>query len=118
MRPHSWRLPAAAIACAGTVLLASCVAVEPRPPGVPRSIVFGVTPVYPRSFDIVAASNRRTAPEILKQAWRKKAEMVANGRRFKSTELVVHDTEAYVPTGQPALPRKARRVSGTITLLE
>lgn len=95
--------------------LASCAATEPRPPGVPRSVAFAVTPLYPRSYEIVAGSQRRISPEILREAWRQKALMVAAGRRFKTNQLVVHDTET-VPYG--GWPLGGRTVTGTITLLD
>jgi hypothetical protein len=95
--------------------LTSCVATEPRPPGVPRSILFFVTPLYPHSFEITAHGSRGTAAEVLKDAWRKKALMTAAGHRFNATELVVHDSET-VPSG--GLPMQRRIVTGTITLLD
>ena len=95
--------------------LTSCVAQEPRPPGVPRSIIFFVTPLYPRSYEITANGSRRTSPELLKEAWHKKAQMAAGGHRFKATELVVHDTET-VPPG--SWPIRQRTVTGTISLLD
>ncbi len=110
-------LAAGAALCAA-LLLAGCVTAEPRPDGVSRSIVFAVTPVYPRSFDIVAAGPRRRQPSELRDAWHKKAQMVANGRRFKASPLIVRDTE-FIPSGySPALPIQQRTVSGTITLAE
>jgi hypothetical protein len=95
--------------------LTSCVATEPRPPGVSRSIMFFVTPIYPHDFEIVANGSRGTSAEVLKDAWRKKALMTAAGHRFKATELVVHDTES-VPSG--GFPIGRRTVTGTITLLD
>ena len=93
--------------------LTSCVATEPRPPGVPRSIIFSVTPLYPHSYEIIAGSSRGISPERLRDAWQRKARMVAGDRRFKATELVVHDTE----TGAGRWPLQRRTVTGTITLL-
>ena len=101
---------AAALFC-----LTSCVAQEPRPPGVPRSIIFFVTPLYPHSYEITALGSRRTSPEALKDAWRKKAQMAAGSHRFKATELVVHDTEE-VPSG--SWPIRKRTVTATIILLD
>lgn len=95
--------------------LTSCVATEPRPPGVPRSIIFFVTPLYPHSYEITAVGSRRTAPELLKEAWRKKAQMAAGGHRFKATDLVVHDTETEAPQTWPI---RRRTVTATITLLD
>ena len=96
------------------VCLTSCVAQGPRPPGIPRSIGFFVTPLYPHSYEIVAVGSRGVAPEAFKDAWRKKAQMVAGNRRFKPTELVLHDTE----TVQSGWPIGQRTVTGTITLLD
>lgn len=95
--------------------LTSCVAQEPRPAGVSRSIMFFVTPLYPHSFEITAHGSRGTSAEVLKDAWRKKAQMTAAGHRFKATELVVHDSET-VPSG--GWPIQRRIVTGTITLLD
>jgi hypothetical protein len=112
---HSAALAVAAFCCA--TLLTGCVTAEPRPAGVPRGILFSATPVYPRSFDIVALGSRRMSAEVLKDAWHKKAAMVAEGRRYKASSLTVHDTEA-IPSGGygVVLPQQARRVSGTISL--
>jgi hypothetical protein len=98
---------------AALVCLTSCVAQEPRPPGVPRSVAFFVTPLYPHSYEITAVSSRGVAPEALKDAWRKKVQMVAGDHRFKATEPVVHDTE----TVQTGWPIRQRTVTGTITLV-
>ena len=92
-------------------------AVEPRPVGVSRFIGFQVDPVYPKSYDIAAFALHsiwgHCSVEELKMAWQKKAVMVANGRKFKVTKLVVHDSEDDLAAGWPM---KTRSVSGTITL--
>ena len=99
-------------------LLPGCATVEPRPAGVPRGVTFFVTPVYPSSFEIVAGGSRRFSAELLRDAWQKKAAEVASGRRFKSSSLVVRDTE-FIPSGYGAAwPVQSRTVSGTMTLLE
>ena len=105
---------AGVLVAAALFYLTSCVVPEPRPAGVPRSILFAVTPLYPHSYEIIAGSSRGISPEVLKDAWRKKARMVAGARRFKATELVVHDTE----TDAGRWPMKRRTVRGTITLLD
>jgi len=99
------------------VFLTSCVTPEPRPEGVSRGVAFSVTPLYPNSFEIVASSSRVRDAQELKEAWQKKAVMVANGRRFKITSPpTAHAGESYVsPYGTPVL---IRRVEGTITLLD
>ncbi|HZE57531.1 MAG TPA: hypothetical protein VE031_06735 [Chthoniobacterales bacterium] len=99
---------------AALVCLTSCVVQEPRPPGVSRSIAFFVTPLYPHSNEIVVVSLRGVSPDVLKDAWRKKARMVAGDRRFKTTELVVHDSE----TVQGGWPMGRRTVTGTMTFLD
>ncbi len=104
--------------CCLALLLTGCVTLEPRPAGISRSIFYSVTPVYPRSFDIVAAGPRRREAAELRDAWQAKAAMVANGRRFKASPLVVRDTE-YIPSGYgAALPIQRRTVTGTMTLVE
>ena len=108
----------AAVALWSVFLFTGCATVEPRPEGVSRGIRFAVTPVYPRSFDIVASGTRRRDAAELRDAWHKKAAMVANGRRFKASELVVRDTE-FIPAGYGGgLPIQRRTVSGSVTLLE
>ena len=62
-------------------------------------------------------TRRRDAAE-LRDAWHAKAAMVANGRRFKTSALVIRDTE-FIPSGYgAALPIQRRTVSGTVTLAE
>ena len=95
------------------VFLVGCATPEPRPPGVGRGINFLVTPLYPNSFEITAAGSRLRDTNELKDAWRKKAVMVANGRPFKvSMPPVVHDNESDFGGG----PLLMRNVTGTITL--
>ncbi len=105
----------AAIFC----LTSAVSAGEPRPPGVSRFISFSVLPLYPRSFEITASSYHsiygHSGIEELKEAWQKKALMVAIGHRFKTSPLVVHDNETDLGT---YLPLKTRSVTATITLLD
>src|SRR3954447_10941554 len=63
----------------GFVLMTSCAPVEPRPEGVGRGIIFSVTPLYPHSYEIVAGGSRLRDATELKEAWHKKAVMVAKG---------------------------------------
>jgi hypothetical protein len=101
------------------LFLMGCAATEPRPAGVSRFISFSVAPVYPNSFDITAASLHSIYGHFgldeLKEAWRKKALEVANGRKFKTSPLAVHDSEQDMTGG---LPQKFRSVTGTITLID
>ena len=107
-----------AAALAFALLFSGCATTEPRPSNVPRGVNFFVTPVHPRSFDIVASGSRKVPADVLKDAWHKKATMVANGRRFRASSLVVHDTEYIVPGYGVTLPHQNRTVSGSITLVE
>lgn len=100
-------------AIAASFLALNCAAKEPRIPGVSWRVVFSVQPVYPKSFEISAGGPRSLTAEELKEAWRKKALLVANGHRFKSSSLVVHDTESVV-----SWPTRFRTVTGTITLTD
>lgn len=99
--------------------LTGCATPEPRPAGVSRFIGFSVTPLYPKSYDIIAYSMHSIyghfGVEELKEAWRKKALLVANGRKFKASPLVVHSSEGEAIG---VLPTKVRSVSGTITLID
>ena len=99
------------------LFVASCATAEPRPAGVSRFISFSVSPVYPKSFDIVAGAQHSIyghfSVEELKEAWRKKSIEVAKGHRFKTSPLAVHDNEEDYSIGWPV---KSRSVSGTITL--
>ena len=92
---------------------------EPRPSGVSRFISFSVQPVYPNSYDIAAVAQHSMFGHFniaeLKDAWQKKAVMVANGRKFKVSKLVVHDNESDYASGWPI---KFRSVSGTITVTQ
>ena len=103
---------------AAILIFARCAAAEPRPAGVSRFIHFTVTAVYPKSFDIIASVQWSIYGHFgmteLKEAWRKKALQLANGRKFKSSTLVVHDGEDS--TGGWAIGY--RSVSGTITLTD
>ena len=105
-------------AAAAIIIFAGCAAAEPRPPGVSRFIHFSVTAVYPKSFDIIASAQwsiyGHFGLEELKEAWRKKGLQLANGRKFKTSSLVVHDGEDS--TGGWAIG--CRSVSGTITLID
>ena len=96
-------------------LLAGCVATEPRPAGVSWRITLFVTPIYPKSFEITAVGPRSTVREKLKEAWEKKATLVASGHRFKTGPFVVHDNETDIGTGWPA---QSRSMTATITLLD
>jgi hypothetical protein len=97
------------------LLLFGCAAAEPRPSGVSWRTTFFVLPVYPKSFEITAVGPRSLSQEKLKEAWQKKAKLVASGRRFKTGPLVVHENET-VPYG--SWPMQSRSVTGTITLIE
>jgi len=105
-----------AVGLMAAVFLFGCAAAEPRPPGVSWRISFSVLPVYPKSFEIIGVGPRSMAPEELKAAWQKKAQLVAGGHRFKTTPLVVHDNEAI---GYGVYwPIQSRSVTGTIALLD
>ena len=103
---------------AAILIFAHYATAEPRPPGVSRFIHFSVTAVYPKSFDIIASVQWSIYGHFgmaeLKEAWRKKALQLANGRKFKNSALVVHDGEDS--TGGWAIGY--RSVSGTITLTD
>lgn len=101
---------------AASLLLLGCAVAEPRPAGVSRRVLFFVAPVYPKSFEISAAGPRSFSAEKLKEAWQAKARLVANGRRFKTSALVVHDNESVAYGG--SWPHQSRSVTGTITLSE
>ena len=100
------------------VSVSGCETVGPRPAGVSRFVLFSVTPLYPKSYEIVASSLHSIyghfGVEELKAAWQKKALLVANGRKFRASPFVVHDGE----TDAGGWPSKARSVSSTITLIE
>jgi hypothetical protein len=97
------------------LLLFGCAAAEPRPSGVSWRVTFFVLSVYPKSFEITAVGPRSLPREELKEAWLKKAKLVANGRRFKTAPLVIHENET-VASG--TWPIQSRSVTGTITLLD
>jgi hypothetical protein len=99
------------------ILLAGCADPEPRPAGVSRNVLFAVTGLYPKSFEITASAPRSFDREKLKSAWQKKALMVANGRHFNSSALVVHDNE-MIAYGYINVPVQSRSVTGTITLTD
>jgi len=105
-------------AVAAIIIFARCASAEPRPAGVSRFIHFSVVAVYPKSFDIIASAQWSIYGHFgiaeLKEAWHKKALQLANGRKFKSSALVVHDGEDS--TGGWAIG--FRSVSGTITLID
>ena len=103
-------------AIAASFVALNCAAKEPRIPGVSWRVVFSVQPVYPKSFEISAGGPRSLTAEQLKEAWRKKALVVANGHRFKSSALVVHDNESISPGTY--WPMRFRTVTGTITLTD
>jgi hypothetical protein len=97
------------------IFLVSCQTAEPRPAGVGRGISFNVTPLCPRSFEITAGGSRLRDEHELREAWQKKAMMVAAGRKFKITKApVVHNNESDIGGG----PLLTRTVTGTITLTE
>jgi hypothetical protein len=104
------------VALAACLIGLDCAAAEPRPAGVSWRVGFSVQPVYPKSFEISAGGPRSLSAEELKEAWRKKALLVANGRRFKASPLVVHDNESI---GYGTYwPMRFRSVTGTITLTD
>lgn len=103
-------------ALAASLLALDCAASEPRPAGVSWRVVFSVQPVYPKSFEISAGGPRSLTTEKLKEAWQKKAQLVANGHRFKTSPLIVHDNESIAYGTY--LPVRNRSVTGTITLTD
>ena len=104
------------VAIAATLLfLPGCQTPEPKPAGVGRGINFFVTPLYPKSFEIVAGGSRLRDAHELMEAWHKKAAMVANGHHFKiTTAPVVHDNESV----EGRAPLLTRSVTGTIMLTD
>jgi hypothetical protein len=105
------------IAIGAVVLLTGCADAEPRPAGVSRQVMFAVTALYPKSFEITAGAARSFSREELKNAWQKKALMVAKGQHFKSSELVIHDNET-IAYGYVNVLVQSRSVTGTITLTD
>ena len=107
---------AAGAAAIALSFLTSCATPEPKPAGVGRGISFSVTPLYPHSFDIVAFGSRLRDAQELKEAWHKKAVMVAKGHRFKITSPpTVHNNESDYGGYVPLLTRS---VTGTIALVD
>ena len=100
------------------LFLTGCATAEPRPTGVSQFISFTVTPIYPKSFEIIALSFHSIyghfGEEELREGWRKKALQIANGRRFKASPLIVHNPESDLG----GWPSKSRTVAGTITLVD
>ncbi|MDQ2867179.1 MAG: hypothetical protein M3R59_02030 [Verrucomicrobiota bacterium] len=91
--------------------LASCVSTN-APPGVKSAISFTVAPVYPRSFDITAIAPRYVDETEMREAWQKKAEQVAAGRKFTVSRMTARKTE------ESASLALGRVVTGTMTLAE
>lgn len=73
-----------------------------------------MTPIYPNSFDIEASGNLPRSSEVLRDAWQKKAEQVAAGRKFRASPLTVRIAEVSPGTW----PIRSRVVSGSITIVE
>lgn len=96
-------------------LTSNALAGEARPPGVSWRIVFNVTPLYPRSFEISATGPRSFSAAKLREAWEKKAQMVVHGRRYKASPFVIHDNETDF---QMAWPYRTRSITATITPLD
>jgi len=114
------RLSSIAAAVAGVALLfiTGCQTPEPRPAGVGRGISFLVTPLYPHSFEITAGGSRLRDEHELREAWQKKALMVAGGHKFKITKPpVMHNNESDY-AGMYGVPVLTRSVTGTIALLD
>ena len=104
------------VAVTASLLALDCDAREPRPAGVSWRVGFSVQPVYPKSFEIAAVGPLSLTAEKLKEAWQKKALLVANGHRFKTSPLVTHDNENDV--SGTYWPMRSRSVTGTITLTD
>ena len=97
------------------LILLGCAATEPQPGGVSGRIAFSVSPLLPKSYEITAAGPRYFSAEKLKEAWQKKALLVANGHHFRTSPFVMHVNET-VPYG--GLPMQSRSVTATITLID
>jgi hypothetical protein len=109
-------LPGLVAIVVAVLFVSGCAHTEARPEGVGRGISFSVTPLYPKSFEIVAFGSRLRDAEELKVAWQKKAQMVAQGHRFKiSSPVVLHSNESDLGGYLPILTRSA---TGTITLTD
>jgi hypothetical protein len=114
--PRSQLHLAIAAATMAVLFITGCTPIEPRPPGVSRRVGFSVTPLYPKSFEITAFGSRSVSAEELKDAWLKKAKLVANGHHFKASTLVVHDNEAVAYGAY--WPMQTRSATGTIALTD
>lgn len=99
-----------------SLFILDCDAGEPRPAGVSWRVVFSVQPVYPKSFEISAGGPLSLSAEELKEAWQKKAALVANGHRYKTSPLIVHGNE--IDGYGTYWPLRSRSVTGTITLID
>lgn len=99
------------------VLAGGCVSTD-APPGVGAGIAFQVTPIHPNSYDVVAGGSLRQSSDVLRDAWRKKADQVAAGRKFRATRLIERVSETIGPGYPIGLPVRGRSVSGTITLID
>ena len=118
MKLHKSQVAAGA-AIVALSFLTSCATPEPKPAGVGRGISFSVTPLYPHSFDITAFGSRLRDAQELKDAWQKKAVMLAQGHRFKITSPpVVHNDESDYAGGIYGGPQLTRSVSGTIAVTD
>src|SRR5256885_1734460 len=105
---HKSRVTAGAAVVALSFLI-GCTTPEPKPEGVGRGVSFSVTPLYPHSFEITAAGSRMRDAQELKDAWQKKAAMVAKGRRFKITSSpTVHNNESDYTGGLYGVPMLGR----------
>jgi hypothetical protein len=117
MRKTLKRSLIASAAIVALSFLASCQTPEPKPAGVGPGYSFNVTPLYPHSFEITAAGSRLRDERELRDAWQKKAVMVAGGHKFKITKPpVMHNNETDY--GTYGLPILTRSVTGTIALLD
>jgi hypothetical protein len=103
-----------AAAVVTALILSGCAAFEPQPGGLSPRILFSVSPLFPKSYEITAAGPRYFSAEKLKEAWQKKALLVANGHHFRTSPFVVHDDE----TVQAGFPMQSRSVTATITLID
>lgn len=118
MKLHKSQVAAGA-AIVALSFLTGCTAPEPKPAGVGRGISFSVTPLYPHSFEITAFGSRLRDAQELKDAWQKKAVMLAKGHRFKITSPpVVHNDESDYAGGPYGVPQLTRSVTGTIAVTD
>lgn len=101
-----------------TLLTITGCATTDMPPGVPRGITFSATPLYPNGYEVTAGGTRKFDAPVLKDAWMKKAAQLASGRKYKTSELTVHDTEVIPYSLYPTLPMQGRSVTGTMSLLQ